>query len=113
MVIQTSAKDKRIENVPPALALRGLLLILLAVVVGVLMAALVLLVWLPGLSASLFGASPKVFWYLSRASAIVAYLLVWVSMALGLGITNRLAQFWPGAPTTYDLHQYAAPLHQL
>ena len=113
MVIQTSAKDKRIENVPPALALRGLLLILLAGVAGVLLAALVLPVWLPGLSASLLGPGPKIFWYLSRASAIVAYLLVWVSMALGLGITNRLAQFWPGAPTTYDLHQYAAPLHQL
>lgn len=109
-VLQTSAKNKGTKNSRPALSLPGLLLVLLAVVGGALVAVVVLPGWLPGLGASFFGTSPKVFWYLSRASAIVAYVLIWASMAFGLGITNRLARLWPGAPTTYALHQYTGLL---
>lgn len=87
-----------------------LLPLLLAVGVGLLAAVAVLTWWLPGLGTSLLGPEPKVFWYLSRASAMAAYLLIWASMAFGLGITNRLAHMWPGAPTTYDLHQYTGLL---
>jgi predicted ferric reductase len=65
----------------------------------------VLPVWLAGLSAAISGTEPKVYWYLSRSSAFVAYVLLWASMAFGLSITNRLARLWPGAPTTFELHQ--------
>ena len=37
------------------------------------------------------GVEPKAYWYLSRSSAIVAYILLWISMVLGLAITNKLA----------------------
>jgi predicted ferric reductase len=49
-------------------------------------------------------------WYLSRASAFVAYVLLWWSMILGLSITNRLARAWPGGPAAADLHEHASLL---
>jgi predicted ferric reductase len=60
--------------------------------------------------ASLLGAQPQGYWYLSRASALVAFLLLWLATALGLLITNRLARLWPGGPLAFDLHQYASSL---
>lgn len=62
------------------------------------------------LSASLAGAEPKVYWYLSRASALVSYGLVWLSMVLGLALTNKLARVWPGGPTFAALHEHASLL---
>jgi predicted ferric reductase len=93
---------------PLALTLR--ILVLLSIGAGALTAAIVLPVWLPGLSASLRGPEPKVFWYLSRASALVAYGLLWLSMLSGLLLTNRLAQVWPGARAAFDVHQHASLL---
>jgi predicted ferric reductase len=93
-----------------AMPLRTPLFTLLAVGVGVFAAVVALPTWLPGLSASLLGAEPKAYWYLSRSSAMVAYVLLWLSMALGLMMTNRLARAWPGGPTAFDLHQYASLL---
>src|SRR5689334_4010966 len=61
------------------------------------------------LGPMLFGASTA-YWYLSRASALVAFTLLWASMALGVSITNKLARLWPGAPTAFDLHQYTSLL---
>jgi predicted ferric reductase len=55
-------------------------------------------------------AKPKVFWYLSRGSAIVAYLLLWFSMVFGVGVTNKLATRWPGLAKTNELHQYVSIL---
>ena len=49
-------------------------------------------------------------WYLSRASAFVAYVLLWWSMIVGLSITNRLARLWPGGPAAADLHEHASLL---
>jgi predicted ferric reductase len=60
------------------------------------------------LGATMFGE--KTFWYLSRASAFVAYGLIWWSMALGLTITNRMARAWPGGPAVSELHEYASIL---
>lgn len=74
------------------------------------LAAIVLPAWLPGLSQSLLGTQPKAFWYLSRSSAIAAYILLWLSMVFGLIITNRMARLWPGGPTAYDLHQFTSLL---
>lgn len=66
--------------------------------------------WLAALGTSLSGAEPKAFWELSRAAAFVAFALIWLSMALGLSITNRLARLWPGGPAAADLHQYTSLL---
>jgi predicted ferric reductase len=68
---------------------------------GVTLGALLLIAF----GSSLAGISNP-WWYLSRSSAMVGYVLLWASMALGVSITNKLARFWPGGPTAFDLHQY-------
>ena len=93
-----------------ALAGTSVLAILLAVIVGALAAAIVMPRWLPGLTASLLGAKPTAFWYLSRSSAMVAYTLLWLSMALGLTLTGKIARLWPGGPTALDMHQHTSVL---
>jgi len=76
--------------------------------------ALLILPILPALVAnfmySFSGEAPKIYWYLSRASGIVSYTILWVSMALGLGITNKMARLWPGAPSAFAIHQYTSLL---
>ncbi len=76
--------------------------------------ALLILPILPALVAnfmySFSGDAPKIYWYLSRASGIVSYTILWVSMALGLGITNKMARLWPGAPSAFAIHQYTSLL---
>jgi len=98
------------DQLSPAVPLYTVLLMLLAIAAGVFAAVVALPHWLPGLSASLLGPEPKVYWYLSRSSAVVAYLLLWVSMATGLAISNRLARIWPGGPIAFDLHQHTSLL---
>lgn len=98
------------DALPPAMAFHTLAIMLLAVVIGAIAAVVVLPAWLPGLSSSLAGSQPKAYWYLSRASAFVAYALLWLSMAMGLIMTNKLARVWPGGPTAFDLHQHASLL---
>lgn len=63
---------------------------------GVLLAAAVIPSWVPSLRATLSGPEPKAFWYLSRASGVVAFVLLWASMLAGLGMSTRLAREWPG-----------------
>jgi predicted ferric reductase len=36
--------------------------------------------------------------------------LLWASMMLGLGITNKMARLWPGAPAAFALHEYLSLL---
>jgi predicted ferric reductase len=84
--------------------------LLLGSLAGVVTAAVLAGRWLPGLAASLAGPSPNAYWYLARASGIVAYLLLWSSVALGLLITNRLSRLWPGGPAAVDLHQFTSVL---
>ncbi len=95
-----------LETSAPAMSLMGFLILMLATAVGAFLAILVLPFWLPGLNASLQGDSPKVFWLLSRSSAIVGYILLWFSMVFGLLITNKLARMWPGGPQAFNLHQH-------
>ncbi len=108
MSTQPSPSD--LDNLPPPMPLSTLIIMLLAVALGALAAAIALPAWLPGLSQSLLGSAPKAYWYLSRASALIAYALLWLSMASGLFITNKLARLWPGGPTAFDLHQFSSLL---
>ncbi len=62
------------------------------------------------LVASLTGPAPMAYWYLSRGAAIVAYLLIWLSVAFGLMVTNKLGRKWPGGLATVDLHQFTSLL---
>lgn len=86
------------------------LLVVVAMIIGLMTAFFILPVWMPDLAASLGGESPKVYWYLSRASAFVSLSILWVSMALGLGLSNKLARLWPGAPAAFAIHEYVSLL---
>ena len=94
----------------PAMAWQTVLMMLGAVMMGVTVAVFIFPTWLPGLTGSLLGPEPKAYWYLSRSSGIVAYLLIWLSMSLGVMITNKMARVWPGGPTAFDLHQHTSLL---
>jgi predicted ferric reductase len=85
-------------------------MVMLAMIIGLLTAILVLPAWLPNMADSLLGESPKVYWYLSRATAFVSLTILWISMALGLGISNKLARLWPGAPAAFAIHEYVSLL---
>lgn len=60
----------------------------------------------PLLVSSLIGELGKGYWDLSRASGVVAYLLFWASIMLGLLMSNKLARAWPGGPTAFALHEF-------
>lgn len=81
-----------------------------AIPLGTVLALLALRLWFPPVHDSLVGSKPKAYWYLSRASAFVAFTLLWVSMALGLSISGKVARVWPGGPVAFDLHQYTSLL---
>jgi predicted ferric reductase len=72
-------------------------------------AALVLsalaLAW-PAVRGTFAGDAPKVFWMLSRATGLVAFVLAWAGVMLGLSMTSKLARAWPGGPAAYDLHRF-------
>lgn len=99
-----------LDDMPPVMDFGTLALLLLSAALGAFLAGAALPGWLPGLANTFVGAEPKAYWYLSRASALVAYGLVWLSMVLGVLITNKLARLWPGGPVAYDVHQHASLL---
>jgi len=93
-----------------SITLQSFLTLMVAVTVGMLFAVLILPAWMPNMSFSISGGEPKAYWYLSRATAFVSMTLLWVSMALGLGVTNKMARLWPGAPAAFALHEYTSLL---
>jgi predicted ferric reductase len=104
-------EDKRGENIGEAvMTLQSFVGMLLAIAVGAIAATIILPQWLPGLSASILGPEPTFYWYLSRGTAFVSFALLWISMALGLIISNKMARLWPGGPVAFDLHQYTSIL---
>jgi len=93
-----------------SLSIQVFLVFVLAVFFGLGAAAYILPVWLPVIANSLTGSNPKAYWYLSRGAGFVALGLLWVSMMLGIGITNKLARLWPGIPPTMAIHEYTGLL---
>lgn len=87
---------------------QAFLLFLLASTLGLLLAVLLLPAFLPNLAFSLGGDAPKAYWYLSRATAFVSLTLLWLSMALGMGITNKMARAWPGVAAAFAIHEYVS-----
>lgn len=80
----------------------------LAAMLGASLTLWILPRWLPALFSDIITQQAP--WHLARASGVAAYLLLWLSTALGLGISNRLARLWPGGPYAFDLHQFASLL---
>jgi predicted ferric reductase len=86
--------------------LSRLTIIASSVVIGAALGLLALPAWGPALASSLVAG--KASWYLSRASGLVAYVLLWMSVTAGLlsssGIGRRLCR----GPAIYDVHRHAA-----
>ena len=99
-----------VDSLPPTMPFQEALVILLVVMAGALFAINLMPAWLPALTDSATGDSPKIFWFLSRGSAIAAYWLLWLSMTSGVIISNKMAQKWPGIPPAYEVHQYTSLL---
>ena len=93
-----------------SLSTASLIGFLLAVGAGTLGALLLLPSWVPNLAQTLVGPDPKAYWYLSRGAAFVSLGLLWISMLLGLLITNKMARLWPGAPAAFAIHEYVSLL---
>lgn len=93
-----------------SVSLSTFLSLFLAMTFGLLLALLVLPRWMPGMAFSLSGDQPRAFWYLARASSFAAMALLWISMALGIGISNKMARLWPGAPAAFAIHEYVSLL---
>lgn len=66
--------------------------------------------FMPNLTAVLLKADSTLFWYLSRGSAIVGFILLWLSTVMGLLITTRFGKTWPGLKTSNESHQYISLL---
>jgi predicted ferric reductase len=90
--------------------IQSFLMFLVAMTIGLLVAVLLLPAWLPNMAFSLGGDAPKAYWYLSRGTAFVSLSLLWLSMALGVSITNKMARLWPGAPAAFAIHEYVSLL---
>ena len=90
--------------------LRTVLGVLLATLVGAALALGALPALVPSMTQSLTGEIPHAYWYLSRTSGFVAYVLLWLSMVFGLLLTNKLAKSTTGIPAAFDLHQFTSLL---
>ena len=54
--------------------------------------------------------SVQLWWYVTRASGIIAYLLLWFSMVLGLGVASKFFDNLLDRVFTYDFHQFISLL---
>jgi predicted ferric reductase len=54
--------------------------------------------------------SIQLWWYVTRASGIVAYLLLWFSMVLGLAVSSKYLDRLLDRLFTYDFHQFISLL---
>jgi predicted ferric reductase len=105
-----SAQGKYDELAPETHPVRDILVSGAVATASVLIALWALPILMPNLTVSLTGQDPKVYWYVSRGSAVAAYFLLWISMVFGVMLSNKLAQAWPGAPRAFDFHQYVSLL---
>jgi predicted ferric reductase len=59
----------------------------------------------------LFAAnSVQAMWYITRASGLIAYVLIWLSMVWGLGVASKIFDTLLHGTFTYDFHQYISLL---
>jgi hypothetical protein len=61
-------------------------------------------------SVALYPLYDQVWWHLSRASGLVAWILLAVSVTWGLLVSTRLLGRRPGAAWTLDLHRFVGGL---
>ncbi|MFZ2555014.1 MAG: ferric reductase-like protein, partial [Psychrobacter urativorans] len=56
-------------------------------------------------AAQILTTTDKHFWYLSRASGVIAYTLFWLAVVFGLLLSTRLGKHF-NAARVFALHQY-------
>lgn len=76
--------------------------VILSIAIG--FSSYALLMWGETVS-QLLTATDKHFWYLSRASGIIAYTLFWLAVVFGLLLSTRLGKHF-NAARVFALHQY-------
>jgi predicted ferric reductase len=59
-----------------------------------------------GLGATGLAEGSTSFWYLSRASGFVAYVLLWGSVVWGLLLSTGIGREWMRPPVLLDAHQF-------
>jgi predicted ferric reductase len=59
-----------------------------------------------GVGATGLATGTTSFWYLSRATGFVAYLLLWGSVTWGLLLSTRMGRVWMRPPLLLDAHQF-------
>ena len=89
----------------------GWLALILSIGVGVLAAWWVVPQFATLLAQSLVGQEVKGFWFLSRASGVTGYMLLWASVVLGLLMSTRLSRrsmlsAW--APALLAVHEFVS-----
>jgi predicted ferric reductase len=97
--------------------LKAVFMIMLA---GVLFVILLLMIWFLNSSlgapvskslAALFATdSVQAWWYITRASGLTAYFLLWLSMAWGLALATKILQPVLEHLFTFDFHEYLSLL---
>jgi predicted ferric reductase len=110
MALKTNATQDVTESMPELVSAQNVIIVILVIVAAVLFVLNLVPLWMPGLMYSLDASQPKIFWFISRGSAIAAYWILWLSMALGVVITNKMAKVWPGISPAYEVHQYTSLL---
>jgi len=99
-----------LQDTNEGLSWKAVAISFLAIMAAIWVALIILPRWMPGISQSLLGSEIKVFWYISRGSAVIAYVLLWFSMVLGLLMTNRLTRPWPGPAISNEFHEFISLL---
>lgn len=106
----SSIQTENTKHNEPSTSLQSFVMLFVVLVSGLLIALPLLPGWVNNLSYSFTGEKPMIYWYLSRAAGFVALSILWLSMALGLSLTNKIARLWPGASTAFTLHEYVSLL---
>ena len=65
---------------------------------------------LSGLNWLFAADSVQLWWYVTRAAGIIAYLLLWFSMVWGLGGSSKIFDALLDRPFTYDFHEFISLL---
>lgn len=103
-----TSTNNGLEKVLRVILRLGLLVILS--IFFVLLSGFVLPLVAPDLSRSMLAGDNKIFWYASRGSAVIGYVMLWVSTLMGLMMTTRLGKTWPGMKASNELHEYVSNL---
>jgi len=97
--------------------IRGVFLVALLLFFSVLMMAFVLILQTSAGSSvsqamnSLFALdSVQMWWYVTRAAGLTGYFLMWLSMAWGLAIANKILHPAVEGSFTYDFHEFLSLL---